>query len=227
MERRRGRAGDLHHAEVPARRLVRVHDLTTPALVLGSAQPASTIVAEHVPAGWDLVRRRSGGGVVHLVPGAQVWVDVVVPAGDPLWDDDVCRASWWLGEAWVRSLGHGRVHRAGVGDRALARVACFASVGPGEVVRDRAGPDPGRPPVKLVGISQRRTRHAARFQCVAYRVWDPAPLVASLAPGSSGEPLTRDRAAVERAAERLRLDAAAALPGWWDPVEHLVPHLPA
>ena len=29
---------------------------------------------------------------------------------------------------------------------------------------------------KLVGISQRRTRHAARFQCAAYTVWDPDPL---------------------------------------------------
>jgi hypothetical protein len=33
---------------------------------------------------------------------------------------------------------------------------------------------------KAVGISQRRTRVAARFQCVAYERWDPQPLVAAM-----------------------------------------------
>jgi hypothetical protein len=28
----------------------------------------------------------------------------------------------------------------------------------------------------VVGVSQRRTRAAARFQCAAYRRWDPDPL---------------------------------------------------
>ena len=33
----------------------------------------------------------------------------------------------------------------------------------------------------MVGISQRRTRGWARFQCAVYRRWDPAALVALLA----------------------------------------------
>jgi hypothetical protein len=35
---------------------------------------------------------------------------------------------------------------------------------------------------KVVGVSQRRTRTVARFQCAAYRRWDPAALTALLAP---------------------------------------------
>jgi hypothetical protein len=34
---------------------------------------------------------------------------------------------------------------------------------------------------KLVGISQRRTRDGARFQCVVHRRWDPMPLLELLA----------------------------------------------
>ncbi|HEX2382259.1 MAG TPA: hypothetical protein VHI95_06460, partial [Acidimicrobiales bacterium] len=45
--------------------------------------------------------------------------------------------------------------------------ACFAGLGPGEVTIG------GR---KAVGISQRRTRAGARFQCVAYERWDPSQL---------------------------------------------------
>jgi hypothetical protein len=57
---------------------------------------------------------------------------------------------------------------------ALSDVVCFAGLGPGEVTIG------GR---KAVGISQRRTREAARFQCVAYERWDPAPLCAALGIG--------------------------------------------
>ena len=34
---------------------------------------------------------------------------------------------------------------------------------------------------KLVGISQRRTREGARFQCIVHRTWDPVPLLGLLA----------------------------------------------
>ena len=46
----------------------------------------------------------------------------------------------------------------------VGRAVCFASAAPGEVfVGDN----------KLVGISQRRNREGARFQCVLYRQWNP------------------------------------------------------
>lgn len=177
VEHRSGHAAALHAADVPARRLVRVHDVEAPAVVLGSTQPEGLLDPAAIDAaGLEVARRRSGGGAVALLPGAQIWVDVVVPAGDALWDDDVGRATWWLGEAWALAVGGATVHRGGVDDRAAGRIACFAAVGPGEVVRGGA---------KVVGISQRRSRHLARFQCVAYLDWDPTVLTGVLAAGPS------------------------------------------
>ena len=145
-----------------------------PALVLGSTQRDDVVdVALARAMGIAIVHRRSGGGVVLVVPGETVWVDVVVPAGDPLWDDDVGRAALWLGETWQAALGSlgiagSNVHQGALVCGPLGRLVCFGALGAGEVV---AGD--GR---KLVGVSQRRTRAAARFQCVLYREWDPTLL---------------------------------------------------
>jgi lipoate---protein ligase len=217
IEYRTGTAQDLHDLAVPVRPLVRVHRVTAAAVVLGSTQPVGTVDARALVAGRvELARRRSGGGAVWLAPAAQVWVDVVVPAGHPHWDDDVQRATWWLGEAWARTLGELapsrqlEVRRGGVTDRAAGRVACFAATGPGEVALDGA---------KVVGVSQRRTRQAARFQCVAYL--DPAAPTALLAL------LAADAAAVPGVADRLSSEVAP-LPvppdGGWDVVERLIAH---
>ncbi|HLT16637.1 MAG TPA: hypothetical protein VK007_08035 [Acidimicrobiales bacterium] len=153
-----------------------VCDPTVPALVLGSAQPEG--VADHAActrAGVEVVRRRSGGGAVLVVPGDLLWVDVLVPAGDPRWEVDVGRAFHWLGEAWasaLRQLGIGAVHHEGaLVSTPWSRLVCFAGLGPGEVVRG-----PNIPGPKVVGISQRRTRAGARFQCAALRRWDPEAL---------------------------------------------------
>jgi lipoate-protein ligase A len=134
-----------------------------PALVLGSSQ--AMVEAGAI----EVVRRRSGGGAVYVAPGATLWVDVVVPRGDDLWDDDVGRATYWLGDAWAAAVGdRALVHRGAMVHTEWSNLVCFAGLGPGEVTVD------GR---KVVGISQRRTREAARFQCVAYERWDPHPLV--------------------------------------------------
>jgi len=126
---------------------------------------------------------------VLVVPGDLLWIDVVVPAGDALWQDDVGRAFHWLGDVWARALGSlgvaGRVHRGALVASRWSRLVCFAGLGPGEVVVD--APEPGEgPPVKVVGISQRRTRAAARFQCSALLAWDPSTLVEALAEPPEG-----------------------------------------
>ena len=100
------------------------------------------------------MRRRSGGGAVLVGPGQAVWIDVVVPAGDPLWADDVGRAGWWLGEVWAAALAAaglpgGEVWRGAQVRSAWSDRVCFAGLGAGEVTVG------GR---KVVGISQRRTR---------------------------------------------------------------------
>ena len=197
LERRVGTAQELHDLDLdapdpsggapvepapeePAQRVVRWNQVEDASLVVGSAQPVGSIDPSGVEAaGLTLARRRSGGGAVLLVPGAQAWVDVFLPAGDPLWCDDVDRSAWWLGDVWTSAIealrpeltGRLSVHRSPSTDPASGRVACFASVGPGEVLLD------GR---KLVGVSQRRTRRWARFQCVVNLRWDPTPILRSL-----------------------------------------------
>ena len=170
VERRASSVAAFHALELPepAVRAVWVADPPAPALVLGSAQP-DAVVRPDVDV--DVVRRRSGGGAVLVVPDDVLWVDVVVPAGDELWDDDVGRAAHWLGRAWAAALDElgvtGEVHTGGLVRAPWSDVVCFAGLGPGEVTVE------GR---KVVGISQRRTRAAARFQCAALGRWDPDTL---------------------------------------------------
>ncbi|AJR18070.1 hypothetical protein GUY44_10640 [Pimelobacter simplex] len=140
-----------------------------PALVLGSAQDHTVAdAAATAAAGIDVVRRRSGGGAVHVDPARSVWLDVVVPRGDPRWSDDVRASAYWLGEVWQRALVtlglDAELYRGGLEQTPWGRLVCFAALGPGEVLVG------GR---KAVGISQRRTRAGARFQCIAYDRWDP------------------------------------------------------
>jgi lipoate-protein ligase A len=155
-------------------RSIWVHDVARPALVLGSTQVESVIdrkVADSM--GVEVARRRSGGGAVLLVPGEVVWIDVIVPVSDRLWDDDVGRASQWVGNVWRMALGDlgfggTAIHDGSLACGPLGRLVCFGAVGPGEVTRG------GR---KLVGISQRRTRRGARYQCAIYKLWAPDLLV--------------------------------------------------
>jgi lipoate-protein ligase A len=171
VERITGSAGALHAREFPSplTPIVWVFTVDRPALVLGSTQPDDVVDRTATSdAGVEVARRRSGGGAVWLAPGGMSWVDVLLPRGDPLWDDDVGRAVHWLGDAWAAAIGAAAdVHRGGMVCSAESGRACFAGLGPGEVTIG------GR---KAVGISQRRTRLGARFQCVAYDRWDPGPL---------------------------------------------------
>lgn len=218
IEHRRGTAQELHDRSVSEPidgRAVVVQEVVAPALVLGSTQSGDGLDhGARSAAGVGLARRRSGGGAVLLHPGDHVWIDLVVPAGDALWEPDVMRATWWVGDAWRIALGlddrcevdGAVVHRGAVVDRVAARAACFAAVGPGEIVVG------GR---KVLGVSQRRTRAGARFQCLAYRSWDPEPLVSMLG-----------RSLSDAGASALRRRVASAVGPGWSVVEDLVPSLP-
>jgi lipoate-protein ligase A len=207
-----GGAGAFHAREVPTpvRRTVWCFEPAGPALVLGSTQPEATIDREACArAGVDVVRRRSGGGAVLLVPGEVLWVDVVVPAGDPLWHDDIGVAAHWLGDAWAASLAAcgvagAVVHRGPLVRAPWSDVVCFAGLGPGEVTVGAR---------KVVGISQRRTRTFARFQCAALLAWDPDALVALLSPPRpTAADLATAAAGVPLAADALASALVAALP---------------
>jgi lipoate-protein ligase A len=181
VERAGGSAATFHARplEPPVARAVHVWEVAAPALVLGSAQRDGVVDAGACrAAGVEVVRRRSGGGAVLLEPGGVVWVDVEVPRRDPLWDDDVGRASWWLGERWGAALAAAgvadpHVHRGGLIASRWSPVVCFAGLGPGEVTAGADGP-------KVLGISQRRTRAGARFQCAVALTWDVGRLAGLL-----------------------------------------------
>jgi lipoate-protein ligase A len=213
LVRRTSTAAEFHALAIPEPAVAEVwlHEVTTPALVLGSTQRDDVVDrAACARAGVDVVRRRSGGGAVLLLPGEVVWVDVILPAGAPGWSDDVHRPMVWLGEhlraAFAASgvVGVG-VHTGAMISTAASRLVCFDGLGPGEVSVGGA---------KLVGISQRRTRAAARLQVCWYSHYDPAVLprllradldVARLRPVA-----TVERATAVGVAERLvdHLDAA-------------------
>jgi len=179
VESRAGSASDLHARDLDpgSGRRVEILTASSPALVLGSTQQESVVDAGAAAAtGTEIVRRRSGGGAVLLLPGRSTWIDVTIGRDDPLWEDDVATAFHWLGHAWAsaaRRLGvDATVHVDRPVETRWSRRICFAGLGAGEVVVDHR---------KLVGISQRRTRSGARFQCVVHRRWDPIPLLGLLA----------------------------------------------
>lgn len=188
--RETGRAAalfDLERSMAFAVPTVRVLTVSAPTIVLGSSQ-SFTVVNEAAVAnrGIDVVRRRSGGGAVWLDDDL-LWVDVYVPAADRLWDDDIGRSTWWLGQAWADALAASGVECADVHRGAMRRnewssLVCFAGLGPGEVTRE------GR---KVVGISQRRNRDGALLQCGVVRRWEPDRFLRCLGLIDAGNDMAR------------------------------------
>ena len=163
-----GTAADFHAMELPYERALWWCNVETPTLILGSSQSLDDLNQKSADESGVLVsRRRSGGGAVFVHPSDSVWIDITISRDDPLWKDDVAQSMLWLGELFVEALSpwvHAEVFRDTFSNGIDGRVVCFASSSPGEVF---IGAN------KLVGISQRRGRDGARFQCVLYRHWRP------------------------------------------------------
>ena len=179
LAQRSGDAAEFHALDPPPVRSATFHRVDRPTLVLGSSQRASDVDHRVSDAlGIEVVTRRSGGGAVLLLPDEHVWLDLVIPAGDPLWHDDVGAAMVWVGEMWRAALADldviGTVHRGPLQPSAWSRQVCFSGLGTGEVI----APDGS----KLVGVAQRRTRAMARFQTMCHLRWRPELVAALVAP---------------------------------------------
>jgi lipoate-protein ligase A len=173
---------------------------TKPALVLGSGQrPPEDWAPSH---GLALVRRGTGGGAV-LCDEDYLMLDIALPPGDPRILDDVTESYRWLAERLVPALlalgcedislvDPHALRRLDDGAREAARTACFAGLGPYELLDVR-----GR---KLVGLAQRRRRGGVLLQAAAYLGGDRGTLADLL--WLSGE---------EREDLRRRLRETAAL----------------
>lgn len=180
-----GPAGGFHHRAVPSpvEPAAWIHQVRAPALVLGSAQPDAVVdTAAAARDGVEVTRRRSGGGLVALLPGNDCWIDLLIPRQSGLWVDDVGRAFHWVGTVWADALAAVlppdlaatvAVYTGPPLGREAGRVVCFAGLGPGEVTVA------GR---KVVGLSLRRWREGARFQCAMTWRWSGEFLARYLAP---------------------------------------------
>ena len=148
------------------------------AIVLGSAQSTDVLdLDECRRRGLDVVKRRSGGGLVLVGDDRDVWLDVLLPSSHSLWTPDISRASGWLGRVWADALADIgidglTVHEGAMEHNDLSPLVCFAGRAPGEVFLGGA---------KVVGISQRRTRDWVRFQCALSRRWDADTMAAIVA----------------------------------------------
>ena len=184
---RSGTAADFHGRDWPS---VSDHDEaeahiwwfqpSRSAIVLGSTQDFAIVnTAACLEREIDIVRRRSGGGAVLLQPGKTLWIDVVLPSHHSLWRNDIGEAALWIGDTCASTLiklgcENLSVHRGPMHRSDWSSLVCFAGRGSGEVF-DADGS-------KVVGISQRRTRYWARFQCVVSIQWDPDTLCQILRP---------------------------------------------
>jgi len=162
-----GSARDFHNRDLPMSTALWFVRAQSPAIVLGSSQQENVIDVDGAhDAGFDVFKRRTGGGAV-LVDNTVLWVDVMLPREHPWWVDDVSASMLWLGQAWERVLSQFSaslfdVHRGAMVRSVMSDAVCFAGRAPGEVcVNDK----------KIVGISQRRGREGARFQCAVYSHW--------------------------------------------------------
>lgn len=207
-----GDAGDFHAADPEPRRTATFRGVDAPTYVLGSAQPEASVdrrVADRL--GVRVVRRRSGGGGVLLVPDEYVWLDLVVPSDDPLWSPDVAHTMQWAGELWrsvLEGFGVGSTRHDGrLVTSEWSPVVCFAGLGAGELVAlDRPGS-------KLVGISQRRTRGWARVQTMCHLRWRPELMAAlTAAPRPSPAAISESAAIVDVDVHRLVAALTDALP---------------
>ena len=71
--------------------------------MLGSTQPESIVdraATRGGRGGGGAAAGRGRGGADQ--PGDPLWVDVWIPRGDPLYDEDARRSAVWVGEWWGR-----------------------------------------------------------------------------------------------------------------------------
>ncbi len=168
-----GSASEFHRRPLspdPLSPMVWIHRIERPAFVLGSAQSLDLLVHPY-PLDIEICQRRSGGGMVYIDPESSCWIDIILPRGHSQWHDDISKAFHWVGELWAATLADlgvagCQVHKGPAKEPEHGRALCFAGLGAGEVTIDDR---------KVVGLSQRRVRSGARFQCLVLGRWDSKP----------------------------------------------------
>jgi len=147
-------------------------------LILGARQTPEDMAGR---ASTPVVRRQSGGTAVFAASGV-LGLDIFLPRGHDLIQDDIVESYRWLGELWQKSLatlgidGHlvtiDEARQAPV-PPPLVRQACFGSLSPFEVtVADR----------KMVGLAQVRRGNGVLLQSGIHLLYDATGLASLIAP---------------------------------------------
>lgn len=158
-------AKDLH-AVTPIRRdgvrLVRCIPESM-ALVLGSRQSEHLIDRKRAAQrNIEVIRRRSGGGIVLVDPHRSLWIDIEIGADDPRYVAEPLGMMEQVGRWWLAALTSLDCVPPDIwqfvgqtGNDSNGELVCFAGRSHGELMVEQS---------KLVGLSQRRTRDGARVQ---------------------------------------------------------------
>lgn len=177
LRRFSGSVGELHALPLPERAQREVWEMRPSgvAVVLGSSQRSDLLNPAALEGGLEVVKRRSGGGVVMLRPGHLLWVDVILPKDDALLLPDVGRSFEWLGRTWQEALAacgiESELHSGGSKPGAWGNLICFAGLNHGELTIGGA---------KVLGLSQRRSLACARFQSALLCKWQPEEILGVL-----------------------------------------------
>lgn len=205
------------HAVTPIRRdgvrLVRCIPESR-ALVLGSRQSERLIDLERAAQrNIEVIRRRSGGGIVLVDPHRSLWIDIEIGADDPRYVAEPLGMMEQVGRWWLAALASldcalpGLWQFVGQTDTdANAELVCFAGHSHGELMVEDS---------KLVGLSQRRTRDGARVQGQLHFI-DPTTEILALIVEEAPRPLRRPAIVDEQVRDVLNnglLDALTSVVG--------------
>ncbi|MCH1490440.1 MAG: hypothetical protein L7T83_08490 [Ilumatobacteraceae bacterium] len=205
------------HAVTPIRRdgvrLVRCIPEST-ALVLGSRQSEHLIDLERAAQrNIEVVRRRSGGGIVLVDPHRSLWIDIEIGGDDPRYVAEPLGmmeqvGRWWLAALTSLDCALPRIRQfvGQTGSDANGELVCFAGSSHGELMVEQS---------KLVGLSQRRTSDGARVQGQLHFI-DPTDEILALlveeAPGLLRRPAIVDEQVRDVLNDRF-LDALTSVVG--------------
>lgn len=159
------------------------------ALVLGSRQSEHLIdLRRAAQRNIEVIRRRSGGGIVLVDPHRSLWIDIEIGADDSRYVAEPLGMMAQVGRWWLAALVSLDCAFPGIwqfvgqtGSDSDGELVCFAGRSHGELMVEQS---------KLVGLSQRRTRDGARVQGQLHFV-DPTDEILALLVEEARGPLRR------------------------------------
>ena len=158
-------------------------------LVLGSRQSEHLIdLRRAAQRNIEVIRRRSGGGIVLVDPHRSLWIDIEIGADDSRYVAEPLGMMAQVGRWWLAALISLDCAFPGIwqfvgqtGSDSDGELVCFAGRSHGELMVEQS---------KLVGLSQRRTKDGARVQGQLHFV-DPTDEILALLVEEAPGPLRR------------------------------------